>query len=182
MEYTFTLRYRLADPDQDPEVLVERLAEAGCDDALLGIGQRGYLALEFTREAETALQAFRSALSDVKAAIPTARLIEAAPDFVGLSDVAEMIGFSRQNLRTLMRTHIDTFPPPVHGGSTQIWHLDEVLDWLKARGRYPVSEATLETARLVRQWNLARETQRLEAVASHRAVREELERDGYLID
>ncbi len=158
MEYTFTLRYKLADNDQEPDVLVERLAEAGCDDALVGIGQPGYLALEFTREAANALDAFRTALADVKAAIPEAVLIEAAPDFVGLSDVADLVGVTRQNMRKLMLSHADTFPPPMHGGSTLIWHLDDVLDWLSARGRYPVAQTTLETARLLRQLNLARET------------------------
>ncbi|EJR8320695.1 DNA-binding protein, partial [Escherichia coli] len=43
MEYTFTLKYQLADDDRDPEALVERLGEAGCDDALIGIGQPGRL-------------------------------------------------------------------------------------------------------------------------------------------
>jgi predicted DNA-binding transcriptional regulator AlpA len=157
MEYTFTLRYKLADSHQEPDELVECLADAGCDDALVGIGQRGYLALEFTREAPNALEAFRTALADVKVAIPEAVLIEAAPDFVGLSDVADLVGVTRQNMRKLMLSHADTFPPPVHGGSTMIWHLDDVLDWLSARSRYPVAQTTLETARLLRQLNLARE-------------------------
>lgn len=161
MEYTFTLRYKLADNDQEPDALVERLAEAGCDDALIGIGQRGYLALEFTREAPNALEAFRTALADVKAAIPEAVLIEAGPDFVGLSDVADLVGVTRQNMRKLMLSHTDTFPPPVHGGSTLIWHLDDVLDWLSTRGRYPVAQTTLETARLLRQLNLVRESRHL---------------------
>ncbi len=97
MEYICTLKYRLAERDDDPDVLVERLGEAGCDDALVGIGQPGRLALEFTREADSAEPAVRSALADVKHAIPSARLIEAAPDFVGLTDVAEVAGVSRQN-------------------------------------------------------------------------------------
>ena len=54
MEYTFTLKYQLADEDRDADALVERLGEAGCDDALVGIGQPGRLALEFTREAADA--------------------------------------------------------------------------------------------------------------------------------
>src|SRR5690606_25415932 len=45
MEYTFTLKYQLADDDRNPDVLVDRLGEAGCDDALVGIGQPGRPAL-----------------------------------------------------------------------------------------------------------------------------------------
>lgn len=51
----------------------------------MGVGQPGRLALEFTREAKSAQAAVGSALADVKRVIPTARLIEAAPDFVGLT-------------------------------------------------------------------------------------------------
>lgn len=35
----------------DIDALVERLAEEGCDDALVGVGQPSRLALEFVREA-----------------------------------------------------------------------------------------------------------------------------------
>lgn len=56
--------------------MVERLGEAGCDDALVGIGQPGRLALEFNREAADADEAVRSALADVRRAVPSAKLIE----------------------------------------------------------------------------------------------------------
>jgi hypothetical protein len=36
------------------DALVERLAEEGCDDALVGIGPPGRLALGFVREASSA--------------------------------------------------------------------------------------------------------------------------------
>lgn len=60
------------------DVLVERLAEEGCDDALVGDGQPGRLALEFVREAPSAHGAIEVAIEDVGRAIPNARLIEAA--------------------------------------------------------------------------------------------------------
>ena len=80
MEYIFTLKYQLADHDSDLDALVERLGAAGCDDALVGVGQPGRLALEFSREADSAEEAVRTALADVKNAVPSARLIEASPD------------------------------------------------------------------------------------------------------
>ncbi len=55
----------------------------------VGVGQPGRIALEFTRESETAEAALVSAVADVKRAIPTAKLIEVSPDFVGLSDTAD---------------------------------------------------------------------------------------------
>lgn len=77
MEYTFTLKYRLSVDDYKHDELVERLGGAGCDDALVGVGQVGRISLEFTREANSAKAALVSALSDVKRAMPTAKLIEA---------------------------------------------------------------------------------------------------------
>jgi predicted DNA-binding transcriptional regulator AlpA len=161
MEYTFTLKYQLAENDSDADALVERLGEAGCDDALVGIGQPGRMALEFTREAESAQAAVRSALADVRRAVPLAKLVEAVPDFVGLTDVAELIGVSRQAMRKLMLSHAATFPAPVHEGSAAIWHLAEVLGWLEEKGGYTLESTMLETARATLEVNLTKEVYRL---------------------
>ncbi|NKQ12738.1 helix-turn-helix transcriptional regulator [Pseudomonas sp. SST3] len=161
MEYTFTLKYQLADDDRNPDALVERLGEAGCDDALVGIGQPGRLALEFTREAESADAAVRSALADVRRAVPSARLIEVAPDLVGLTDVAELVGVSRQNMRKLMLANPGSFPAPVHEGSASVWHLVDVLGWLQAKGSYTLARDVLEVAGVALQVNLAKESRRL---------------------
>jgi len=166
MEYTFTLKYQLADDDRDADALVERLGEAGCDDALVGIGQPGRLALEFTREADSADAAVRSALADVRRAVPLARLIEVAPDLVGLTDVADIVGVSRQNMRKLMLAHPGSFPAPVHEGSASIWHLADVLAWLQVKGSYSLAKDVLDVARVALQVNVAKEGQRLPRSAS----------------
>lgn len=166
MEYSFTLKYQLADDDRDADALVERLGEAGCNDALVGIGQPGRLALEFTREAADAGAAVRSALADVRRATPSAKLIEVAPDLVGLTDVAEIVGVSRQNMRKLMLAHPGSFPAPVHEGSASIWHLADVLTWLQAKGSYALANDVLDVARVALQVNVAKEGQRLPRSAS----------------
>ncbi|TWG79750.1 AlpA family transcriptional regulator [Cupriavidus gilardii J11] len=166
MEYHFTLKYQLADHDRDADALVERLGAAGCDDALIGIGQPGRLALEFTREAGNAEAAVRSALADVRRAVPSASLIEVAPDLVGLTDVAEIVGVSRQNMRKLMLSHPGSFPVPVHEGSASIWHLADVLSWLRQKGGYPVTPEVIEVAAVAMQVNLAKEGRRLSRSAS----------------
>ena len=109
MEYIFTLKYQLGSDVEDMDAVIERLGEAGCDDALAGIGLPGRLALEFTREAPSAEAAVGSALDDVRRALPDARLIEAAPDLVGLTDVAEIAGVSRQAMRKLMLAYPGSF-------------------------------------------------------------------------
>jgi predicted DNA-binding transcriptional regulator AlpA len=161
MEYLFVLRYQLAFEGDDPAPLVDQLAAAGCDDALVGIGQRGRLALDFSREAESAEAALLSALEDVHGAVPSARLIEVSPDLVGLTDVADAVGMSRQNMRKLMLAHAAGFPTPVHEGSASLWHLADVLDWLQAKGGYAVSDTLHEISRAALQVNVMKESARV---------------------
>lgn len=54
MVFTFSLNYELTSDEIDVDALVERLAVEGCDDAFVGVGQPGRLALEFVREAPSA--------------------------------------------------------------------------------------------------------------------------------
>lgn len=161
MKYTFTLNYQLAPADNDHADLAERLGEAGCDDALLGVGQPGRIALEFTREAGDADAALLSALVDVRRAIPSAHLIEAAPDLVGLTDVAELVGMSRQNMRKLMVNGSSPFPPPVHEGNTVLWHLADVLGWLGKRGIYELAPELMDVSKTAKQVNIAKEALQL---------------------
>jgi predicted DNA-binding transcriptional regulator AlpA len=90
-------------------------------------------------------------------AVHTARLIEASPDFVGLTDVAEVLGMSRQNMRKLMTTNSTTFPIPVLEGSSSVWHLFEVLGWLQTKGDYRIESRLLEVAEAAMQVNLVKE-------------------------
>ena len=108
-----------------------------------------------------------SALADVKKAIPTAKLIEAGPDLVGLTDIADVVGVSRQHMRKLALTNFATFPTPAHAGSTALWHLADVLGWLLPRGGYDVAPGTVEVAKTAKQLNLARQTQQLEPGILH---------------
>jgi hypothetical protein len=162
MEYEFEFRFKLPTQDADAGDLVERLGAAGCEDALIGVGQPGRIVLRFTREAESAKRAIVSALEDVKKVIPEAELIEVGPDLVGLTDVAEMLGVSRQNMRKLMLTHTASFPAPIHEGSAAVWHLAPLLQWLSSRGDYAIEQRQIDVAHMAMQVNLVREIGRLE--------------------
>jgi predicted DNA-binding transcriptional regulator AlpA len=167
VEYEFSLRFRLPIDAPRPESLVERLGEMGCTDALVGLGLPGYLGLDFVREADDAESAVLSAIDQVLAAIPDALLVEAGPDYVGLTEVANLLGRSRQNLRQMMLRHIDRFPTPVHGGSALIWHLAEVLEFVGARRPQRI-HAVLDVARTAMQINLSRQQTLVDEVAAKR--------------
>ncbi len=161
MEYEFTLKYKLAEKPSNDEI-ADRLYEGGCNDALLGIGHPGRIGLNFTRRSFSAERAIVGALVDVKKAIPEAKLLEVKPDFVGLSDVAELVGVTRQNMRKLMLSHPVSFPTPIHEGSAALWHLTHILEWLKDRDGYCIKRALLEVARTAMQINLAKEANQIE--------------------
>lgn len=101
-----------------------------------------------------------SALGDVQRAVPGAELIEVSPDLVGLTDVADLLGMSRQNIRKLRLAHPQTFPAPVHEGSASIWHLADILSWMQARGSQKVSSELVELAAAALQINVAKEQER----------------------
>ena len=124
---------------------------------MIGIGQPGRIAFDFTRAADSAFDAISSAFADVKRVVPDAKLIEATPDLVGLTDVADIVGCSRQNIRKIMVSSGGTFPLPVHEGKSVLWHLSSVLIWLNERKSYQVADCLLEIASINRQLNVAKE-------------------------
>lgn len=154
MEYEFTLKFKLPATMHNMDDVVEQLGAQGCTDALVGLGQPGYVGLDFVREAQDAASALLSALDDVRQALPDAVLVEAGPDFVGLTDVADVVGLSRQNMRKLMLGHHQRFPAPIHSGNPSVWHLAQVLAFLKERN-YDFPGAVFEVACTAMQINLA---------------------------
>lgn len=167
-EFEFTLKFSLTDDSIDADTYIEHLAEQGCDDALIGIGQNGRIALQFNRQAENALDAVFSAIENIKAAIPNAKLIEATPDLVGLTDIADVLGYTRQNIRKLMLNNKVSFPTPIHEGKTSLWHLSIVLNWCKQVGRYSIDESLLDVAKANMQLNIAKEATSLESSVQSR--------------
>ncbi|WP_245770460.1 helix-turn-helix transcriptional regulator [Marinospirillum alkaliphilum] len=160
--FDFTLKFALPELEQDAADYIEQLGAAGCDDAMIGVGIKGRIALQFSREADTAFNAVFSALEDVKQAIPGVRLTEATPDLVGLSDIAIVMGVSRQSIRKLMLAHSQSFPAPIHSGSTAIWHLSSVLQWFQEKQNKRVEQPIQDIAQATMQLNIAREMTQLD--------------------
>ena len=74
--YDFTLTFALSEDSSNPENYLDALFEAGCNDALVGTGIPGLIALNFSRTAKSAENAIRQAIRDVQKAIPDSELIE----------------------------------------------------------------------------------------------------------
>ncbi len=165
--FEFELLFKINNDSTEIDILIDRLYEAGCDDALIGSGRAGIIGLIFTREAKNAEQAFVSAINDVKKAIPSAKLVEAKPDFAGVSDIAEIIGCSRQNILKIF-TNAEA-PLPVHSGGQSYWHLSDALTWLnegKRKERYNIPSWQIDIAETAKEINFVIEESRISAQKS----------------
>jgi hypothetical protein len=88
MEYEFTLKYKLHITEDAIDDLIEKLEGAGCEDALVGVGRPGVLALKYSREAESPEAAVLGAIEEVSKAIPSAELIEVGSGLYSVRVVA----------------------------------------------------------------------------------------------
>ena len=76
---------------------------------------------------------------------------------MGLTDVADLLGFTRQYMRKLMLKGGSTFPSPVHEGKSAIWHLSNILIWLKENNKYEVEDTLIDVANVNKEFNLIKE-------------------------
>lgn len=156
-EYEFTLKFKLQDSQIDPDIYVEQLYESGCDDAVIGTGKKGYIGLNFIRESSSAYEAISSAVKDIKKVIAEGVLVEAAPDLVGITDIANLLGCTRQNIQKLIAKDNSTCPPAIYGGAQSIWHLAEFLNWLIDSKKHSVSESLVEVAKVNMSLNVTKQ-------------------------
>ena len=160
-KYDFGLVFQLPS-EIDGEVYLDRLYEAGCDDASVGIGKLGWIELDFIRAANSALDAINSAIGDVQRAIPDATLKHISPDIVGISEIATIMKCSRQNVRQIINSNSYTFPNPIYSQSKNLWYLSEVLQWCKEREKeVPHLDILLETSQYARAYNNALDSRKI---------------------
>jgi hypothetical protein len=165
--FTFMLNFTLPGREDNPEQYLDALYEAGCDDAAVGVGQYGMIGLDFTREAASAEDAIRSAIENVRAAIPGAKLVQAGPDLVGLTEMAEIFGFSRQNMRKYATGQSGgeaAFPLPVVLGEPSLWHLAEIVAWLRINTSVRPAEQVFAVSKAAAKINFGVEKQRLKRI------------------
>lgn len=78
---------------------------------------------------------------------------------VGVTDIANLLQCSRQNIRKLILKDNPRCPSPVYEGAQSIWHLAEILTWLIEDRAYSIEESLIETAKTTMILNLARQCQ-----------------------
>ena len=125
VEFEFDIVVSLPKGAEDEDAIMDALFEAGCDDAVVGLGASGIVGLGFTRAGEDAEVVISDAVTQVLSALPTgAQLREVKPDLVSLADVAARLSVSRQALQKR------DMPPPSLGG---LYRASEILPALEAQ-------------------------------------------------
>lgn len=114
----------------------------------------------FVRPGACAREVMQGARMEIVRALPGARLVEAVPDLVGLTEVGRLLGLSRQAMRKYAVSQGSNFPAAVHGVHGAVWHLIEILDWMRAVRQLTVDPALLDVARVAWDINLRAEVQR----------------------
>ena len=126
----------LNDIDVTDDATVDRIYEAGCDDATLSSREK-IVYLDFDREAETFQAAVTSALEDIaKTGIKVVRVEPGDP--VTASEIAYRLDKSREYIRLLIsgKRGKGNFPAPISGVDrpTQIFSWLEVVKWCYSNG------------------------------------------------
>lgn len=139
--------------------LEDALYAARCDDALVCFyGTAVYL--DFDRESDTLEHAILCAIQDIESAPAlNARVESVDATLVGLSDIAELTGVSRQAIALLKdgARGAGQFPGPVQRvkGNSPLWRWQTVVEWLVAEGRIPAQSPMVAQARMLDSLNLA---------------------------
>ena len=126
----------LEGPDPTTGVNLDRLYEAGCDDATFGV-RDGVFVAEFDRASPSLVQALSDAIATVEATVPGLHVVRVEPEeLVTAAEIAVRTKRSRENVRQLfegLRGRGD-FPRPTVWLSdrTRLWHWAEVSRWFSA--------------------------------------------------
>jgi len=125
VEFEFDIVVSLPKGAGDEDTIIDALFEAGCDDAVVGLGTSDLIGLGFTRAGKDAEMVISAAVKQVLSALPEgSQLREVKPDLVSLADVAARLSVSRQALQKR------DMPPPSLGG---LYRASELLPALEAQ-------------------------------------------------
>jgi hypothetical protein len=130
---TTTHTFKIIMDRQPTEPELDKLFEAGCDDAVFGV-ERGLPVATFDRDDETLADAIASAVRALESVgLISLRVID--EDVLTLADIADRIGQSRESVRRYATGERGSggFPPPINPGreGTVFYRWSEVVPWLR---------------------------------------------------
>ena len=120
-------------PDLQDDIFIDRLFEAGCDDATAGRID-GVQYVDFDREAASLSDALLSAVTEVEnvGGVSVVRVADAG--LVSMADIASRIGRTRESVRLLITGARGPggFPAPVTDPRSRyrLWRWSDVTHWL----------------------------------------------------
>ena len=124
-EFEFDLVIALPAGERDEDAMLDALFEAGCDDAIVGTGAAGLVALGFIREGADPEAVISGAVEQALRGLPDGAVLrEVRPDLVSLADVAARLQVSRQALQKR------EMPPPSLGG---LYRVTEMVRYLEGQ-------------------------------------------------
>ncbi len=99
-EFEFDLIFALPEDAPEEHVILDALHEAGCDDAVVGLGRPGSVGLAFIRTGPDPETVIVEAIARAMNGLPVgAELREVRPDLVSLAEVAARLQVTRQALQ-----------------------------------------------------------------------------------
>lgn len=120
-------------PDLQDDALIDKLFEAGCDDAATGRID-GIQYVDFDREAVSVDEAVLSAVTDVERVEGVSVVRVADAGLVSMTDIASRIGRTRESVRLLITGARGPggFPAPVTDPRSRyrLWRWSDVTLWL----------------------------------------------------
>ncbi len=112
--------------------MFDAVFEAGCDDALVGCSN-GVQFVDFEREAPSAGEAVRSAVTALESVSGVTVARVAGADLLSMADIAIRTGRTRESVRLLIvgKRGPGGFPPPVTDPRNRyrLWRSSEVQQW-----------------------------------------------------
>ncbi len=147
---------------EDLDAIVNRLYEAGCDDATVAI-RNGWPVVTFCRESDSLANAVLSAISDLRSVGLRPLRVDHC-DLVTQAEIARRIGRSRQMVNQYIKGQRGPggFPPPAcdFGECGAFWYWCEVANWLHQHDLLP--ETQREEALILDAINMKLHAERLE--------------------
>jgi hypothetical protein len=166
----YTFRLILLGLDELTPKIVDRLYEAGLDDANL-VSRKGVVTADFDRDSESFERAVESAMEDIQRANVgvTGFRLENEDAVVSVAEIARRIGKTRQAVGYYVsgKRGRGQFPRPISDNSGEpLYSWADVADWLQASGMLPEELARDANTRSLIYHDLEREYRRSRLAAS----------------